>query len=445
MRKREALTLAERELSQARTVLEMHAIRSAMSGVIKTIYKQPREAVRRLEPVFLIQSHDRLRVEGLVDVEHVTQLRKGMQANIEPNEPQAPETILLGHLERIQAVAVTSQGEIVSGGADRTVRVWDRASKRERLTLSFPAAITSLACTSPPASRQLMVVGCGNGSVMICEVKDGTPLWQAQGEHLGAVTSAAFSPDGQWCATGGEDRSIIVWEVATGNVRYRLPEGHRGAVTWLSFTPQAELVSAARDNTIRLWSLGEKGASIRATFAHRSGEVTQPGTSADGQWTLYDDGGALRLLTLPTGRNAAIFHHPSKAARFSGFALLAPNGNTLVTSTAAGNVLDLWPTPRLSGRLVPLRQLLLLPGSQATCAAFAPDASFLCAGTDDRRILVWELPSDFEQRRPHVATLTLIERDVASTSPQVRVRAELPNAGGRLLPGMTATMVVPLR
>jgi multidrug resistance efflux pump len=53
--KQAAVTVAEAELNQARTVVEMHNIRSPTRGVIKSILKRPGEAVQSLETVFLIQ------------------------------------------------------------------------------------------------------------------------------------------------------------------------------------------------------------------------------------------------------------------------------------------------------------------------------------------------------------------------------------------------------
>jgi RNA polymerase sigma factor (sigma-70 family) len=53
--KKEAKELSEIELRQARTQLETYQIRSRVRGVLRAIYKHPGEAVKALEPVFLIQ------------------------------------------------------------------------------------------------------------------------------------------------------------------------------------------------------------------------------------------------------------------------------------------------------------------------------------------------------------------------------------------------------
>jgi multidrug efflux pump subunit AcrA (membrane-fusion protein) len=53
--KQQAVEVAQLELKQAQTVLEMYEIRSPVRGVVKSIRKHPGEAVRSLETVLIIQ------------------------------------------------------------------------------------------------------------------------------------------------------------------------------------------------------------------------------------------------------------------------------------------------------------------------------------------------------------------------------------------------------
>ena len=50
-----AIAVAEAELNQTRTVVEMHNIRSPVRGVIRTIYIHPGEGVQSLGLVFVIE------------------------------------------------------------------------------------------------------------------------------------------------------------------------------------------------------------------------------------------------------------------------------------------------------------------------------------------------------------------------------------------------------
>ncbi len=54
--KKAAIEVAQAELNQAKTVVEMHNIRSPVRGIVKSIAKHPGEAAKYLETVFVIQA-----------------------------------------------------------------------------------------------------------------------------------------------------------------------------------------------------------------------------------------------------------------------------------------------------------------------------------------------------------------------------------------------------
>lgn len=440
------LTLSEQELKQAGIVLKYHEIRSATDGVVKTIFKQPGEAVRNLETLFLVQGQDRLRAEGLVDVQYLPRLRSGkkLRAVVEHARQEPPEAPLIAHLEEVTGVAVskdTAKPLIVSSSVDGTVRVWDRNQKRELQVLRHGVPVRAVACTGPQAAANLCLSGAADGKARIWDLDAAKLVHELSKEgHRGTISCVAFSPDGRSCITGGEDKEIILWDTTTGERLCKFPTQHRGAITSLQFPLADRVVSAARDNTLAVWNVqGNQVQLARPAIPSRTGDVTSLGVTPDGKRTLFDQGRMLRLLTLPDGDTDAVLQNTSGGANFTTFAQFSPDGK-LVLSAGSGRI-QLWRTPDRQTRGFELAQLVTT--EKPTCAAFSPDGTFLVVGTRDKQVLIWPVRNAKENiDRLINAEVTLIEADVQSSARQVRVWAEMDNPGHTLLPGNTVTLVI---
>jgi WD40 repeat protein len=450
--KDKGVDLARLEKHQADVALEIHKIFATIDGEVKTIFKKDGEAVRALETVFQIQNRDRLRVEGLIDVQYLPRLKRGMKVTIEPSLPIGNVAEFKGHLQEITGVAVSSDAKnplIVSASDDGTVRVWEGKQRREkavwlhRASTGHTTAVRAVACTPAGAPSNLCLSGAADGKGRLWDLNgdsDQTPR-ELQDMHRQAITCAAFSPDGKTCATGGDDRAINIWDVATGALRYRLPSQHRGPVTSVQFTPQSQLVSAARDNSLVLWQLGDTGAKVLRVMDRRSGEVTTLGASPDGKLVLFDEGKTLRVLTLPGGLTEAVLQS-SGAATFATLALWSPDGQRILTASASDGRLQLWRAPGSGRRVAELRQLVADDRTPFTCAAFSPDGSFIVTGNRDRQVMVWPVPPAAELDEEITGTVTLIDRDVQAAARQVRIWAEVENKDGKLMPGGLAKIVI---
>lgn len=449
--KQEAIRVAEAELKQAQTIVDKHDIRSQINGIVKVIYRQPGEAVKQLEPVFMVHNTDKLRVEGLVETQYLPRLRQGMKVVIEASQAEGPLHTLLGHLGEVSGVAVVTlpRGEtlIASASEDGTIRLWDRASRRERRVLANAVdgrlvAVRCLAASPPGTSSAFLLTGGTEGTARLWDVEQDNPkpLFELKNQHHGAITCVAFSPDGKFCVTGGDDREVCLWDTATGKFLYSLPQLHKSGITSVQFTTRAQLVTAARDNVLRLWSLDTGSASLLTSVQARGGEVGQLGVSTDGTRVLFDQGKTLRVMSLPGLLTEGAMQNPASGANFSTFALFSPNGQLVLTAGGSEGRLQLWRAPSSNTRGYEIRQLAATDRSMASSAAFDPKGEYIVTGTRTGAVHVWPMPSKQEIEEQLQAQITNLEKSIEGAGRQVRIWAELPNPGNRLIPGNTVTM-----
>jgi len=451
--KKAAVGVANAELQQTKTVVELHEIRSKIGGQVKAIYKHKGEEVKNLEPILLIRNLDILRAEGMVVAHFLPRLAKGMKVLVEPEKDQNHYQPFIGHLQPITGVAVSKDSKtIVSVSEDRTARVWNRAGQRQIIDVGV--GLRSVACTPPGATGNYFAVGGTDGTVRLYDLDADSdqPLrtFDIESKHRGPVHCIAFNKDGTICATGGEDRDIRIWDVASGQFRFKLSD-HHGPVTSLQFTSQDQFISAGKDAVI-LWTLGSEPRPPEKVFPKRSGEVAVLGASPDGKRVLYDAGQskALRVLSLPEGLHRGIIRNPPGSEGFKTLALFSSDGRFILAGESTEGSLQLWTTPTETTRAFEIRRLTLADPSSVTCAAFAPDNSFVVAGTKDRLVVAWgPLPTEKEVANFRIpAVISNIDRALESGSHQVRIFAEFANPKGSdgvgmLMPGSTVTLVVP--
>src|SRR5262249_57585069 len=104
--------------------------------------------------------------------------------------------------------------------------------------------------------------GSADGRVKVWEAARGQELRTLKG-HISAVTSVAFSPDGQRLASGNWDGKAKVWYAASGQ-ELRTLKGHTNSLSSVAFSRDGQrLASAGWDRTVKPWDAGPLPADVQ--------------------------------------------------------------------------------------------------------------------------------------------------------------------------------------
>jgi WD40 repeat protein len=163
------------------------------------------------------------------------------------------------HAEAVWCLKFSPDGrQFVSGSNDGTINLWPwdpaRPALAQKPAHRLPVrhyGFGDCAAFSPAGDRLATVAGHG---IKIWDARTGH-LLQTHGGHTGDIHAVAYSPDGRWLASAGQDTTVALRDAATGEKRHTL-RGHTGLVMSLAFSPDGKrLVSGGRDSTVKVWDM----------------------------------------------------------------------------------------------------------------------------------------------------------------------------------------------
>jgi WD40 repeat protein len=285
---------------------------------------------------------------------------------------------LKGHTAKIDACAISPDGSyIVSGSEDKTLKIWDAATGKERVTLRGHTSMLSDCAISPDGS---FVVSAGADKIlMIWESASGRERATLRG-HKGEVNACAVSPDGTFVVSASSDGTLKLWDAVRGKERATL-RGHDKAIAACGISPDGSyIVSAGQDGTLKIWDASR--AKERATLRGHTDKVIACRISPDGLFVVSAGrDNFLRIWDAASGRERASF----RAHEYGLWTCaISPDGSFIV-SASFDDTLKIWEAA--SGRE---RATLKGHAAPVFACAISPDGSFIVSAGDDQTLKIWD-------------------------------------------------------
>lgn len=201
-------------------------------------------------------------------------------------------------------------------------------------------------------------------------------------QAFGGVLAIAFSPDGQFLATGNTNCDLHLWRVSDRQ-RLLTLQGHRGWVRKIAFSPDGQtLVSSSEDGTIKLWnlSLGE----YQSTLYKSSNSVYGATFSPDGQLIANgSNDGIIRIWDAVQGNCLQVLQGHTSIVVSVDF---SSDGKHLASS-GFDNTIRIW-----NWQTGECLQTITAHNNWVVSVQFSPDGERLVSASCDRTVRIWHLP-----------------------------------------------------
>ncbi|HTJ42811.1 MAG TPA: protein kinase [Kofleriaceae bacterium] len=206
--------------------------------------------------------------------------------------------ILRGHHDAVDGLAFTGDGRLVTGGEDRSVRVWDLATGQGRVLADLPGRVYRLAL-----DRDHVYAAGSDGLVHVVGLDGST---RAFAGHRGEVDDVVVLAGGSGTkiASGSDDGTLRVWDASTGAPAWRAPllvrgvlETHRG---WIAIDPAATIPADAA------WKRAIEARAARASVGPDGAICAVTIDGAVERWDVARDARAWAAKASPSSQVIAI-------------------------------------------------------------------------------------------------------------------------------------------
>ena len=313
----------------------------------------------------------------------------------------------------ISSVDVSPDGmHVAASSKDPVVRIWDLLGKKV-MTLSSPDPDEKISCVRwSPDGRS---IATGAYDIKIWDER-GACRMTLKGQTLWPVRCLAWSPDGRFLASGSLNGMIFIWS-AEGKKLYTL-KGHAGGIMSIAWSPDGkEIASGSQDKTVRLWTAD--GKLLKTIPAHNE-YVYSVAYSPDGQTLLscsFDrtikmwkrDGSSVKTITLTKGIFCLAWDNEGKrfisGGRDLGISIWDRYGNPVKTMPGAINTIYGLSWSPDGTRIITasydkcvriwstdgsLKKTIPAHNAEVLAVAWSPDGRMFATASVDKTVKIWD-------------------------------------------------------
>jgi len=218
--------------------------------------------------------------------------------------------VVSGHVGWVRCVALEPGNQwFCTGSADRTIKIWDLASCKLKLSLTGHISTVRGLVVSP---RHPYLFSVGEDKTVKCWDLEYNKVIRHYHGHLSAIYTVDIHPTLDVLLTAGRDSTARVWDIRTKSCVHTLV-GHTNTVADVKCQGvEPQVITGSHDCMIRFWDLAAGKSkvtltnhkkSIRALVLHPT-QYTMASASADNikQWK-FPDGNFMQNLG---GHNAIL-------------------------------------------------------------------------------------------------------------------------------------------
>ena len=248
---------------------------------------------------------------------------------------------LRGHTGGVAACALRADDRAaLSASSDRTARIWDVSrGSLTRLLTGHGEAVTTCAFSPRPLrsgamkrAAWLAATGGADRTVRVWETEGGEAILTLRGHH-DEVIVCAFSPDGETLLTTSRDRTARLWSLDAGEAA-QIIESDAGIFLAAAFSGDGRWLLLGLESG-HLWRMDRRSGQIDPVDIGARGAITACGFNRSGRLIFGASAdGSVRIWNADRGQIHAVFQAPRPLT----CGALAPDDITLAAGDDRGHV-----------------------------------------------------------------------------------------------------------